>query len=58
MMGTNTHQQTEAAERLLEEMRAGGMPPNNGSYRGVIKSLAKTGDYEKCLALLEVKCGR
>ena len=35
-------------------MRAGGVAPDNGSYRGVIKSLAKTGDYEKCLALLEV----
>lgn len=49
--------QTEAAERLLQEMRAGGVKPDNGSYRGVVKSLAKSGDYEKCLKLLEVTLG-
>lgn len=47
--------QTEAAERLLGEMRAVGVKPDAGSYRGLIKSLAKSGDHEKCLTLLDVR---
>ncbi len=57
--------ETAVAQRLLDEMKTEGgredgeggkggrLVPNNGSYRGLIKSLAKTGDYEKCLGVLE-----
>jgi len=56
--------ETAVAQRLLDEMKTDGgreggkegegrLVPNNGSYRGLIKSLAKTGDYEKCLGILE-----
>lgn len=44
------------AQRLLDELKAGkagNVAPNNGSYRGVVKGLAKSGDHEKCLILLE-----
>jgi leucine-rich PPR motif-containing protein len=52
--------ETAVAQRLLDELKTEGgkeeggrLVPNNGSYRGLIKSLAKTGDYEKCLVILE-----
>lgn len=30
-----------------------GLSPNNGTYRGLFKSLVQNGDYERCLQLLQ-----
>ena len=45
--------QVEASRKLLNEMKDLGLKPNNGTYRGIFKSLVKDGDYEKCIQVIQ-----
>jgi pentatricopeptide repeat protein len=48
-------QKTDVARQLLTEMKGKGLKPNNMTYRGLVKSLKTSGDFEQCLVLLEVR---